>query len=43
MACVKLGRVLPQLPASVLYSLEELEVLLAAVKKSTPAAKPCGV
>jgi len=43
LACVKLGRVLPQLPASVLYSLEELEVLLAAVKKSTPAAKPCGV
>jgi hypothetical protein len=36
LACVKLGRVLPQLPASALYSTEELEVLLAALKK-TPA------
>lgn len=35
LACVKLGRALPQLPASVLYSQEELEVLLAAVKKTS--------
>jgi hypothetical protein len=34
LACVKLGRALPQLPASVLYSKEELEVLLAAFKKN---------
>jgi hypothetical protein len=34
LACVKLGRALPQLPASVLYSEEELEVLLAAFKKN---------
>jgi hypothetical protein len=36
LACVKLGRALPQLPATVLYTPEELSVLLAAVKK-TPA------
>jgi hypothetical protein len=50
LACVKLGRALPQLPASVLYSPEELEVLQAAVKKSSagqrlhflPWAKPIG-
>jgi len=37
LACVKLGRALPQLPATVLYTQEELEVLRAAVKKnSTP-------
>jgi hypothetical protein len=35
LACVKLGRVLPQLAANVLYSPEELEVLLAAVKKTS--------
>ena len=35
LACVKLGRVLPQLPASVLYSPDELAVLLAAVKKTS--------
>jgi hypothetical protein len=35
LACVKLGRALPQLPASVLYSPEELEVLQAAVKKTS--------
>jgi hypothetical protein len=35
LACVKLGRVVPQLPASVLYSPQELEVLLAAVKKKS--------
>ena len=34
LACVKLGRVLPQLPASLLYSTEELEVLMAALKKN---------
>lgn len=33
LACVKLGRSLPQLPASVLYSPEELEVLWAAFHK----------
>jgi hypothetical protein len=36
LACIKLGRVLPQLPATVLYSPQELEVLLAAVKKKGP-------
>jgi hypothetical protein len=35
LACVKLGRALPQLSASVLYSPEELEVLQAAVKKTS--------
>jgi hypothetical protein len=35
LACVKLGRVLPQLPASVLYSPEELQVLQAALKKTS--------
>ena len=48
LACVKLGRVLPQLSASVLYSPEELQVLLAALKKTSaqrtrpvsPWAKP---
>jgi hypothetical protein len=34
LACVKLGRVLPQLLATVLYSLEELEALLATQKKT---------
>ena len=38
LACVKLGRALPQLPASVLYSPDELEVLWTAVKKT--AARP---
>jgi hypothetical protein len=36
LACVKLGRALPQLPATVLYTPQELEVLLAAVKKKDP-------
>ena len=36
LACVKLGRTLPQLPASVLYTPEELEVLLEAFKKKRP-------
>ncbi len=35
LASVKLGRALPQLPASVLYSPPELEVLQAAVKKTS--------
>jgi hypothetical protein len=39
LACVKLGRALPQLPATVLYTPEELEVLQAAVKKKNPAHK----
>ena len=34
LACVKLGRTLPQLSASVLYSPEELQVLVASKKKS---------
>ena len=50
LACVKLGRVLPQLPASVLYSPDELAVLHAALKKTSipkrpgnsPWAKPTG-
>jgi hypothetical protein len=33
LACVKLGRALPQLPATVLYSPEELQVLVAALQK----------
>lgn len=33
LACVKMGRALPQLPATVLYSPEELQILLAAFKK----------
>ena len=42
LACVKLGRALPQLPASVLYTPEELQVLQAAVKK-TPAQERHGL
>jgi hypothetical protein len=34
-ACVKLGRVLPQLAASVLYAPDELAVLQAVFKKKT--------
>ncbi len=34
LACVKLGRALPQLPASTLYTPDELEVLCAAQKKT---------
>jgi hypothetical protein len=37
LACVKLGRAMPQLPATVLYTLEELEVLRAASKKKSTA------
>jgi hypothetical protein len=40
LACVKLGRTLPQLPASVLYTTDELEALLAATKKKAPAYPP---
>ena len=40
LACVKLGRVLPQLPATTLYTTEELQVILAASKKRKPPAKP---
>jgi hypothetical protein len=36
-----LDRTLPQLPASVLYSSDELEVLLAATGKKSPAASKC--
>lgn len=39
LACVKLGKAMPQLPATVLYTLEEVEVVRAASKKS-PAAGP---
>lgn len=35
LACVKLGRALPQLPATVLYSPDELQILLAALLKKT--------
>ena len=38
LACVKLGRVLPQLPASVLYAPDELAVLLAAAALTLNAA-----
>ena len=34
LACVKLGRILPQLPATLLYTLDELQVLSAALKKN---------
>jgi len=33
LACLKLGRTLPQLPATVIYTEEELEVLCRALKK----------
>jgi hypothetical protein len=36
LACVKLGRQLPQLPATVLYTPQELTALLGAVKKNSP-------
>jgi hypothetical protein len=39
-ACVKLGRVLPQLPATTLYTPQELQVLLAASKKSLTPSPP---
>jgi hypothetical protein len=40
LACVKLGRVLPQLPATTLYTPQELQVLLAASKKSLTPSPP---
>ncbi len=40
LACVKLGRALPQLPASLLYSPEELQVLQAALKKTSAHKEP---
>jgi len=40
LACVKLGRALPQLPATVLYSPEELEVIQAASKKTRFSPPP---
>jgi hypothetical protein len=40
LACVKLGRAMPQLPATVLYTPEELEVLRAASKKNSSALRP---
>ena len=36
LACLKLGRTLPQLPATVLYTEEELKVLCRALKKKEP-------
>jgi hypothetical protein len=39
LACMKLGRQLPQLPATVLYTPDELQVLLAAVKKKAQGAR----
>jgi len=48
LACVKLGRALPQLPARTLYTQDELDVLWAAVKKKaqrrriSPWPKPTG-
>jgi hypothetical protein len=33
LACLKLGRMMPQLPASIIYTEEELSVLSAALKK----------
>lgn len=33
LACVKLGRALPQLPANVIYTPDELKILLGAIKK----------
>jgi hypothetical protein len=40
LACVKLGRMLPQLPATVLYTPDELEVLQAAIKKNSDPKRP---
>jgi len=39
LALIKLGRVLPQLPASVLYTPNELAVLQTAFKKKTPPGR----
>lgn len=40
LACLKLGRALPQLDARVLYSADELAVMCAALKKTTDGAVP---
>ena len=40
LACLKLGRVLPQLPATVLYTPDELAVLCAHQKKETSSPPP---
>jgi hypothetical protein len=40
LACVKLGRILPQLPARLLYTTDELAVLLAATEKKRPGGPP---
>jgi hypothetical protein len=40
LACLKLGRVLPQLPATVLYTQDELAVLCAYQKKETSCPPP---
>jgi hypothetical protein len=37
LALVKLGRTVPNIPAELLYTAEELKVLLSAVKKNLPA------
>lgn len=42
LACVKWGRALPQLPATVLYTPEELKLLLMAVKKTSEPARNKG-
>lgn len=39
LACVKLGRALPQLPARVLYSEDELTVLWRVLEKKTPTRR----
>jgi hypothetical protein len=40
LACLKLGRALPQLPANILYTEEELAVLCALQKKEMPSPRP---
>ncbi len=40
LACLKLGRAMPQLPASVIYTQAELTVLSAALKKRTGPGAP---
>lgn len=40
LACVKLGRALPQLPANVLYTQDELDVIWAALKKTAAPPGP---
>lgn len=40
LACLKLGRAMPQLPATVVYTADELEVLGAAFKKNSADGLP---